>query len=131
MENFRRSVFRFWATGLIVLATAAIGFSQQVKRPDFDVTDYKMDVQLIPNENKINATTDVSFTPAEKTRSVTFELNGSLKNRRHYARQFDADGDGGGEKAREECDGDEYADGFYNFYSRSGRRFGFGSECAD
>ena len=79
MEIFRRSVFRFLATGIVVLTTAAVGFSQQVKRPDFDVTDYKMDVQLTPNENKLAATTDVTFTPAEKTRSVTFELNGSLK----------------------------------------------------
>ena len=79
MKDFRRSVFQFLAAGIILTTSAAIGFSQQVKRPDFDVTDYKMDVQLSPNENKLSATTDVTFTPAEKTRSVTFELNGSLK----------------------------------------------------
>ncbi len=79
MGNFRRSIFQFLATGIVFFTAAAVGFSQQVKRPDFDVTDYKMDVQLSPNENKLAATTDVTFTPAEKTRSVTFELNGSLK----------------------------------------------------
>lgn len=38
-----------------------------------------MDVQLDPVENKIAATADVTFVPQEDTRSVTFELNGSLK----------------------------------------------------
>ncbi len=38
-----------------------------------------MDVQLAPNENRLNATADVTFTPLEDTRAVTFELNGSLK----------------------------------------------------
>ncbi|MDQ3747437.1 MAG: hypothetical protein M3367_00250, partial [Acidobacteriota bacterium] len=44
-----------------------------------DVTNYQMDVQLLPDENKLNATVDVNFTPAEDTRTVSFELNGSLK----------------------------------------------------
>ncbi|HSK70796.1 MAG TPA: M1 family aminopeptidase [Pyrinomonadaceae bacterium] len=53
--------------------------AQQVQRAGFDVKNYVMDVQLSPNENKLNATVDVSFVPKEDTRSVTFELNGSLK----------------------------------------------------
>lgn len=53
--------------------------AQQVKRAAFDVTNYNMDVTLAPTERKINATVDVTFTPLEDTRSVTFELNGSLK----------------------------------------------------
>jgi hypothetical protein len=40
-----------------------------------------MDVALAPSENKLNATVDVNFIPLEDTRSVTFELNGSLKVR--------------------------------------------------
>ena len=35
--------------------------------------------RLVPAERKINATVDVTFTPLEDTRSVSFELNGSLK----------------------------------------------------
>jgi len=54
-------------------------FAQAVKRTPFDVTNYVMDVSLNPSERKINATVDVSLTPLEDTRSVSFELNGSLK----------------------------------------------------
>jgi tetratricopeptide (TPR) repeat protein len=54
-------------------------FAQTVKRAAFDVTNYTMDVSLAPSDRRINATVDVSFTPLEDTRSVAFELNGSLK----------------------------------------------------
>lgn len=54
-------------------------FAQQIKRTPFDVTNYVMDVSLVPAERKLNATVDVTFTPLEDTRSVSFELNGSLK----------------------------------------------------
>ena len=60
-----------------VFATAAN--AQQVKRPDFDVTGYVIDAQLVPGDNLLNATADVTFVPAEDTRNVSFELNGSLK----------------------------------------------------
>ncbi len=53
--------------------------AQQVKRAPFDVTNYVMDVSLAPAERKLNATVDVTFTPLEDTRSISFELNGSLK----------------------------------------------------
>lgn len=53
--------------------------AQTVKRTPFDVTNYLMDVALVPNDRKLNATVDVTFTPQEDTRSVSFELNGSLK----------------------------------------------------
>ena len=62
---------------LFVLSTAA--FAQQTKRTPFDVTGYVMDVQLSPIDNKLTATTDVTFVPGEDTRAVAFELNGSLK----------------------------------------------------
>ncbi len=69
---------------LAVLSLTAIFFttatySQQVQRSSFDVTHYKMDLQLNPVENRLQAVVDVSFTPLEETRSVSFELNGSLK----------------------------------------------------
>jgi hypothetical protein len=53
--------------------------AQAVKRTPFDVTNYTMDVQLAPTDRKLTATVDVAFTPLEDTRSVAFELNGSLK----------------------------------------------------
>lgn len=71
-------------THLVKIAAVASLFTlpaiaQQVKRTPFDVTNYVMDVSLMPTERKINATVDVTFTPLEDTRSVSFELNGSLK----------------------------------------------------
>lgn len=53
--------------------------AQGIKRTPFDVTNYVMDVSLVPAERRLNATVDVAFTPLEDTRSVSFELNGSLK----------------------------------------------------
>ena len=53
--------------------------AQAVKRTPFDVTNYVMDVSLLPAERMLKATVDVAFTPLEDTRSVSFELNGSLK----------------------------------------------------
>jgi aminopeptidase N len=53
--------------------------AQGVKRTPFDVTNYTMDVQISPSDQRLTATTDVTFTPLEDTRTVAFELNGSLK----------------------------------------------------
>jgi len=76
MRKFIKSGFKIalFAT-LFTLPLAA----QAVKRTPFDVTNYVMDVTLLPVEHKLNATVDVAFTPLEDTRSVSFELNGSLK----------------------------------------------------
>ena len=64
----------------VILTVLSIqGFAQQVKRTPFDVTNYVMDVSLVPTERRMNATVDVSFTPLEDTRTISFELNGSLK----------------------------------------------------
>jgi hypothetical protein len=61
----------------MLLALPAL--AQQVKRSAFDVTNYVMDVSLAPSDKRLNATVDVSFVPLEDTRTVFFELNGSLK----------------------------------------------------
>ena len=79
MKNFKTSVFQAVGFGLAVILSAVGASAQQVQRAAFDVTNYVMDVQLLPDDNKLNATVDVSFVPAEDTRSVSFELNGSLK----------------------------------------------------
>ncbi|HYN84897.1 MAG TPA: M1 family aminopeptidase [Pyrinomonadaceae bacterium] len=49
------------------------------ERARFDVTHYRIDAELRPAEQFFTATGDVSFTPIDNTRSVVFELNGSLK----------------------------------------------------
>jgi aminopeptidase N len=79
MKNFKTNVFQAITFGLMMILFAIAAVAQQVQRAPFDVTDYRMDVQLVPEENKLNATVDVSFSPLEDTRTVSFELNGSLK----------------------------------------------------
>lgn len=76
MTTFQRHFLQF-ATVAIALAVPA--FSQQIQRTPFDVTSYQINAELSPAENKLTATADVSFVPLEDTRSVSFELNGSLK----------------------------------------------------
>jgi aminopeptidase N len=66
-------------TAVIAAVASSFAAAQQVKRAAFDVTNYTLDVTLQPVENKLIATADVTFTPLEDTRNVTFELNGSLK----------------------------------------------------
>ena len=79
MNKFKKSIFSLFGLSLVLLLFSLTAAAQQVKRSQFDVTNYVMDVQLLPNENKLNATVDVNFVPLEDTRTVTFELNGSLK----------------------------------------------------
>ncbi len=76
MKTIIRNVF--WAAAFVTVLSVSIS-AQAVKRPPFDVTHYQMDVALSPAERKLGATVDVTFTPLEDTRSVTFEINGSLK----------------------------------------------------
>jgi hypothetical protein len=78
MKNLEQKIFRVFGTGLIAFLFSIVAFGQQVQRTEFDVTNYKMDVSLSPNENKLTATVDVSFVPQKETRTVAFELNGSM-----------------------------------------------------
>src|SRR5215204_3094284 len=72
--------FRIPLQAILAACVFATGvFAQQVKRPEFDVTGYVIDAQLVPGDNRLNATADVTFVPQEDTRNVSFELNGSLK----------------------------------------------------
>ncbi len=48
-------------------------------RARFDITNYKIDAELRPAEHILRAAADVTFTPIDATRTVVFELNGSLK----------------------------------------------------
>lgn len=76
MRSFKS---HFLCLATVAIAFAVSGFAQQIQRTPFDVTAYQIDAQLQPLENKLIATTDVTFVPLEDTRSVSFELNGSLK----------------------------------------------------
>ena len=78
MRNFRENIFRMFGVAAVALLLTFTASAQQVQRTSFDISDYKMDVSLAPNENKLSATVDVTFTPASETRNIAFELNGSL-----------------------------------------------------
>ncbi|MEZ5427759.1 MAG: M1 family aminopeptidase [Pyrinomonadaceae bacterium] len=79
MKYFRKSIFRVFGLALVLGSFSLTGAAQQIKHSPFDISNYRMDVQLLPDENRINASVDVEFTPLADTRSVEFELNGSLK----------------------------------------------------
>src|SRR5688572_14775046 len=76
MRAFRRNFLQI-VMAAIVFAVPAV--AQQIQRTPFDVKSYQIDAQLVPVENKLVATADVIFVPLEDTRSVSFEMNGSLK----------------------------------------------------
>jgi aminopeptidase N len=52
---------------------------QQPGRARFDVTHYRIEAQLVPDQHLLRAAAEVTFRPLDATRSVIFELNGSLK----------------------------------------------------
>ncbi len=65
---------------VLLLALFALpSLAQQVKRTQFDVTNYVIDATLVPTERKLVATADVTIVPGEDARTFFFELNGSLK----------------------------------------------------
>ena len=66
-------------SAVIFLSVFSVLAQQQVQRAPFDVTNYRIDAQLVPSENQLQAVADVTFTPQAETRTVAFELNGSLK----------------------------------------------------
>jgi aminopeptidase N len=52
---------------------------QPGQRPRFDVNGYRIEAELVPSQHQLTAAGDVTFTPLDNTRTVIFELNGSLK----------------------------------------------------
>ncbi|HST51043.1 MAG TPA: M1 family aminopeptidase [Pyrinomonadaceae bacterium] len=49
------------------------------QRARFDVNNYRIIAELNPQQHLLTASADVTFTPLDNTRTVVFELNGSLK----------------------------------------------------
>ena len=76
MRAFKR---HFLQLAMVAIAFAVPVVAQQIQRTPFDVKSYQIDAQLVPIENKLVATADIIFVPLEDTRSVSFEMNGSLK----------------------------------------------------
>ena len=63
---------------LLALTTAAQQPAPVAPASRFDVTNYHIEAQLIPDQHLLRAGADVTLTPLEATRSLVFELNGSL-----------------------------------------------------
>jgi aminopeptidase N len=68
------------ALALMVCSCGAAARAQQQSVPGsrYDVTNYRIEVQLNPDEHMLRAGADITFVPLDATRSVIFELNGSL-----------------------------------------------------
>ncbi|HEX8476268.1 MAG TPA: M1 family aminopeptidase [Pyrinomonadaceae bacterium] len=81
MTNLRLRPLFIAALLVVSLGLSALAASAQQTpgRARFDVTHYRIEADLRPAENFLNAVGDVTFTPLDATRSVVFELNGSLK----------------------------------------------------
>lgn len=62
----------------LALTLAVSSATAQKGSADFDVQNYKIDAELIPAEQLLKARAEVKFVPQTDTRSVIFEMNGSL-----------------------------------------------------
>lgn len=78
----RPSLLQLFAlTGVLLLLTGATAAQQPAatQASRFDVTNYRIEAQLIPDQHILRAGADISFIPLDATRSLVFELNGSLR----------------------------------------------------
>ena len=67
------------ATLALVLFGVVTAVAQPTAGTKFDVTNYRIEAQLNPDEHTLRAGADITFVPQDATRSIVFELNGSLK----------------------------------------------------
>ncbi|HEY0405444.1 MAG TPA: M1 family aminopeptidase [Pyrinomonadaceae bacterium] len=79
MKTRLRISLKIALLSLAILCFFTTALAQQAGRTRFDVTNYRIEAQLFPAEHMLRAAADVTFTPLDATRSVVFELNGSLK----------------------------------------------------
>ncbi len=68
---------------VILLVSASLSWGQQpAPQPPasrYDIINYRIEAQLIPEQHLLRAGADITLVPLEATRSLVFELNGSLK----------------------------------------------------
>jgi len=76
-----RSKLSFTTTVLtfVFCLCASSALAQPAGGARYDVTNYRIEAQLNPDEHTLRAGADITFVPLEATRSIVFELNGSLK----------------------------------------------------
>ncbi|HBB97620.1 MAG TPA: hypothetical protein DC054_19740 [Blastocatellia bacterium] len=63
---------------LALVCGASSVFAQPAAGARFDVTNYRIEAQLNPDEHTLRAGADITLVPQDATRSIVFELNGSL-----------------------------------------------------
>lgn len=73
-----RSLSLSIATLFLIAFAGSTAFAQPAAGSKFDVTNYRIETQLNPDEHTLRAGADITFVPQEPTRSIVFELNGSL-----------------------------------------------------
>lgn len=79
-----KPIFPGILAALTVVAALASPAKSQQPAPQqaasrFDITNYRIEAQLIPDQHMLRAGADITLIPLDATRSVVFELNGSLK----------------------------------------------------
>jgi aminopeptidase N len=78
-----KRIFPGILAALAVVFTVAISGNSQQPAPQqsasrFDVTNYRIEAQIIPDQHMLRAGADITLVPLDATRSIVFELNGSL-----------------------------------------------------
>ncbi len=80
--NFPQIFFAI-AAAVIIAFSGSTNVRAQQTAPQgglrYDITNYRIEAQLIPDQHMLRAGADISLIPLEATRSLVFELNGSLK----------------------------------------------------
>ncbi len=76
---FKKLLSNAAAALAVILGIAFIAMAQQPAAGSrYDIQNYRIEAQLNPDEHTMRAGADITFTPLDATRSVVFELNGSL-----------------------------------------------------
>jgi len=74
---------RIWqaifAVAAVTVSSLIIWAQGSSTRAPLDITDYKIAAEVLPDTNTLKVTADVTVIPLQETRSLAFELNGSLK----------------------------------------------------
>ena len=82
--KIRRLTFPQVLFAIVTLFAISLSAPAQQPAPQqaatrFDITNYRIEAQLIPDQHSLRAGADITLIPQEATRSLVFELNGSLK----------------------------------------------------
>lgn len=84
IRNCLRIANKFVVLSVFALFLCSVSFAQQQQtatpgRAKYDITNYRIEAQLIPDQHLLRAGADVTLTAIDATRSLVFEFNGSLK----------------------------------------------------